>query len=119
MTPRRKFGIVLLLAAAAWGGVALLAMGAYNVAHAAEVVPMEDSPTCWSWNGGNHSSGSFIKCTPEMRAAAKQVAATIPAPLAAQPQPGMVMVPMAPLPMVHHLQPRKRKPKPRMICRPL
>lgn len=111
MTPRRKLGVLAVSVVASW---AIVIGAGCLLVKAVHAQGMEDSPTCWSWNGGNHSSGSFIKCTPEMKAAAKAVAATIPAPLAAQPQPQMVMVPLKPMPPVVP----KRKPKPRLICRP-
>ena len=88
---------------------ALLGMG---VTHAQG---MQDSPICYSWNGGNHSSGSFIQCTPEMKAAAVKVAKELPPPVAPSP----VMMPMQSCPppatVTHHIV----KHKPRVECKPV
>ncbi len=47
--------------------------------------------TCYSWQGGNFSAGSFSKCQPVVVIAAAPV---VPAPLAAAPTPAPVMMPM-------------------------
>lgn len=74
-------------------------------------------PTCYSWNGGYKSSGSFSKCNPDLRPAqpkpriVAQPIAPLPAPVLQSP----ILMPQsapAPKPVV------KRKPKPKMICRP-
>jgi hypothetical protein len=52
----------------------------------------DSGDTCYSWNGGHKSAGSFSKCsTPVIIAIAP---APTPAPLAAAPTPNPVMVPM-------------------------
>lgn len=66
--------------------------------------------TCYSWNGGNYSSGSFSKCSDAWVVAAKP-APVVPAPLAAPPTVTPVMIPMTcappPKPVLH-----KKKPAP-------
>ena len=74
-----------------------------------------DSPTCYSWEGGRGSAGSFSKCSPELMAAAKPAPKVVPAPLAAPPTANPVMVPMQqtcappPKPVVK----KKRPPPPK------
>jgi hypothetical protein len=51
-----------------------------------------DEPTCYSWEGGHKSAGSFHKCGPRWVAAAKPQ--PTPAPFAAPPTAAPVMVPM-------------------------
>jgi hypothetical protein len=65
-----------------------------------------DMGTCYSWNGGNHSSGSFIKCNPELQPIKKAV---VPAPLAAAPTPAPMVVPMQSCP------PIEVKPRPKVM----
>jgi hypothetical protein len=51
----------------------------------------DSTGTCYSWNGGNHSSGSFIKCNgPDLKPAPQRVAAVLPAP---QIAPSPIMAP--------------------------
>jgi hypothetical protein len=69
-----------------------------------------DHTTCYSWNGGNHSSGSFIQC--DTYKVAEKRSAPLPAPVVQSP----VMMPMAapvtcappPKPVLH----KKRRPPP-------
>jgi hypothetical protein len=71
-----------------------------------------DHTTCYSWNGGNHSSGSFIQC--DTYKVAEKRSAPLPAPVVQSP----VMMPMAapvtcappPKPVVTK---RKHKPLPK------
>jgi hypothetical protein len=76
-----------------------------------------DEPTCYSWEGGHKSAGSFHKCGPRWVAAAKPQ--PVPAPFAAPPTANPVMVPMQSCPPVATPQKKKpiikRKPKP-VIC---
>ena len=52
----------------------------------------DNTGTCYSWNGGNHSSGSFVKCNgPDMKPAPQRVvAAPVPTP---QIAPSPIMAP--------------------------
>ncbi len=69
--------------------------------------------TCYSWNGGNFSAGSFSKCRTDVivAAAPKPVAVTVPAPVALAPSPVMMPISCAPppKPVIKH----KHKPKPK------
>jgi hypothetical protein len=66
--------------------------------------------TCYSWNGGNHSSGSFVKCNAELQPAKK--AAVAPAPLAAAPSPMMMPMQSCPPVVVPQRKPKVMKKRP-------
>lgn len=80
-----------------------------------------DEPTCYSWNGGHKSAGSFSKCTPELQAWVKPAApppvaysAPVTAPAIVHQSP--IMMPQShPKPI--HLKP-KHKPKPKPYHHP-
>ena len=98
---------VIGLAAATWGVIGLLGVAV------ARAQGFQDEPTCYSWNGGDKSSGSFGKCNPVWVVPAKKTA-----PPAVQTS--MVATPVVPvcppqitvIPEPKKAQPVKRKPKP-------
>jgi hypothetical protein len=65
--------------------------------------------TCYSWNGGNHSSGSFVKCNAELQ---PMEAAVAPAPLAAAPSPMMMPMQSCPPVVVPQRKPKVMKKRP-------
>jgi hypothetical protein len=72
-----------------------------------------DEPTCYSWEGGHKSAGSFHKCGPRWETPRK--AAPLPAPVVQSP----IMMPMAaPVTCVPPPKPvvTKRKHKPLPKC---
>jgi hypothetical protein len=76
---------------------------------------MVDEPTCYSWEGGHKSSGSFSKCGPAWVAAAKPAPKT---PVAVAPvAPSPIMMPMS-CPPVHRITHPIHKRKPRVECKP-
>lgn len=86
---------------------------AYSVYPGAHAQGFTDEPTCYSWNGGHKSAGSFSKCN-HWVATAPTAAPVVLAPLAAPPTVAPVMVPMQscpPLPVPHRKPIVKRKPK--------
>jgi hypothetical protein len=90
---------------------ALLAMVALSgVAHAQGFATSDT--TCYSWNGGNFSAGSFSKChTDNWPVAVAQ--AKLPPPV--QPSPIMMpqSAPVSCVPPPRHIV--KRKPKPKAV----
>lgn len=75
----------------------------------------QDEPTCYSWNGGHKSAGSFSKCNhwPVVVAAAP--------PPAVVPAPVMQASPVCPPQII--LEPEKPKarhykPRPKPVCKP-
>jgi len=106
----------------------LFALGVWTVAAAfvlfgtqVHAAGFADEPTCYSWNGGHKSAGSFSKCTPELQA---HVARPVPAPaptavVVPPPAPVAPVVmqscppPPAPKP---YLAPKKPRPKPTHKC---
>jgi hypothetical protein len=85
-----------------------------------------DEPTCYSWNGGHKSAGSFSKCQPELQAWVKPPApppVAVPAVVTAPPvvHASPIMMPQShppAKPIVKKKKP-KQKPKPKCICEPL
>ena len=80
-----------------------------------------DSPTCYSWEGGHKSSGSFSKCNTDLQPAAKKpapVVAALPPPVVASPimmpQSAPQVISCAPMPKPI-IKP-KAKPKPKQQC---
>lgn len=75
-----------------------------------------DEPTCYSWNGGNYSAGSFNKCGPRWVAPAKPAPKVVATPVASpQIAPSPIMMPQVscappPKPLV------KPKRKPPVKC---
>ena len=71
---------------------------------------LDAGDTCYSWEGGHKSAGSFSKCQPNIRV----VVQAPPAPVAVAPQiaPSPIMMPMtcAPEPKATRHIVRKRKP---------
>ena len=67
---------------------------------------------CYSWEGGHKSAGSFSRCQPNIRITVQP--APLPPPVAQSP----IMMPMStPAPPPKPIF-KKRKPKPKLICRP-
>jgi hypothetical protein len=58
---------------------------------AASAQSLGDHTTCYSWNGGNHSSGSFIQCDTWTVPQKKVAVAPLPPPVVASP----IMMPMS------------------------
>ena len=96
----KKLGFVLALLVpfgALASGFAPLTMG-------------DTGETCYSWEGGHKSAGSYSKCSPAV------VVAKLPPPVVASP----VMMPMSapvtcappPKPVLRH-----HKPKPKPVCK--
>jgi hypothetical protein len=70
--------------------------------------------TCYNWNGGNFSAGSFSKCRTDVIVAAAPPPAPVVVPA---PAPSPIMMPMQscpPPPVPVH---RKYKPKPKPVCK--
>lgn len=70
-----------------------------------------DEPTCYSWNGGNFSAGSFSKCGPRWVVAEKKappVVAPVVTPVAA-PTP-IIMQSCPPPPAKPVFKPKKKAP---------
>ena len=90
--------------------VASIAIWGVVFYRAASAQTLGDHTTCYSWNGGNHSSGSFIQC--DTWKAPVKVAAVLPPPV----QPSPVMMPMSapvtcappPKPVLHKHKPKKQ-----------
>jgi hypothetical protein len=82
----------------------------------------QDEPTCYSWNGGHKSAGSFSKCNAELHAHVKpHVPAPPPVAYAAPVQAPPIMMPVCqnPPPASVPLKPKvkpKYKPKPTVKC---
>jgi hypothetical protein len=95
----------------------LALLGGLLVAFGANAGGFTDEPTCYSWNGGHKSAGSFTKCNTELQAWVKpHVPAPAPvaqaAPVQAPPimMPACIHPPATPVP----LKPKhKHKPKPK------
>ncbi len=94
-------------------GIALMLSAGVNAQGFAPLRLSDTGDTCYSWNGGNFSAGSFSKCQPVIVLA--QAKPALPPPV----QPSPVMMPLsAPVtcappphkPVIHH------KPKPRKTC---
>jgi hypothetical protein len=89
-------------------------MAALVLTGAASAQGFVDEPTCYSWNGGNFSAGSFTKCHHDVIAQAK------PAPLPPPVQPSPVMMPQsAPITCAPPPKPiaTKHKYKPKPVCK--
>ncbi len=77
-----------------------------------------DQPTCYSWNGGHMSAGSFSKCPPEfLIVQVQQPAPLLPEipPLTTPPAPVVVPAPVVECPAPAPIEPPKPKPKRRHI----
>lgn len=91
----------------------LIALAILAAASAANAQSFASEVTCYNWQGGDKSAGSFSKCRPDVIAAApapKPVAVVAPAAVA--PSPVMMPVscpPATPVPV----QRSKPKPKPK------
>jgi hypothetical protein len=94
--------------------IALALVGSVAGASAAGFAPLtptDTGETCYTWEGGHKSAGSYSKCNPTVVIVAAPV---VPAPLAAPPTPNAQMVPMQSCPPIakpHHKPIVKRKPK--------
>jgi hypothetical protein len=97
--------------------VKYLALTLLMVAGAVHAQGFVDEPTCYSWEGGHKSAGSFSKC-PQPWVVKKVAAPAPPAPVVAAPvlqsnvcppQITVIPEPRKPKPII------KRKPKP-VIC---
>jgi len=81
-----------------------------------------DEPTCYSWNGGHKSAGSFSKCNAELHAHMKpHVPQPAPVAQAAPVQAPPIMMPVCqnPPPASVPLKPKhkpKHRPKPTTRC---
>jgi len=76
----------------------------------------EERTTCYSWNGGNHSSGSFIECK-TIKPVAKPQPVAVAAPVA---QPVLMSNPVCPPQVILEPEPRKKrvyKPRPKPVCK--
>lgn len=109
MEARLTFKVALAAA------VGLLAYSSFSGAHAQGFA---DEPTCYSWNGGHKSAGSFSKCSHWV----VQAAAPAPAPVVV-PAP---VVQAAPVQVMQSCPPperppivRKHKVRPKVICKPV
>jgi hypothetical protein len=95
-----------------------LALAAGTV-HAAGFAPLrlaDSGETCYSWEGGHKSAGSFSKCNPAVEVVVLQPMPPPPV-VAAAPLPA----PMMSCPPIAEPVPRKpivRKPRPKVICKP-
>jgi hypothetical protein len=102
----------VIMAVACIAGMVALAF-AVRPAHAQGFL---DEPTCYSWNGGNFSSGSFSKC--QHWEVAKAPPPTPPAPVVV-PAPVMQNIvacpPATPVPLQTH---KARPKKPPVKCNP-
>ena len=88
-------------------------MAALALTGAASAQGFVNEPTCYSWNGGNFSAGSFSKCHNDVIAIATPKAAPLPPPV--QPSPIMMpqSAPVSCVPPPRHIV--KRKPKPKAV----
>jgi len=95
---------------------ALLVAAASATAAGFAPLSLQDAgETCYSWNGGNFSAGSFSKCQPVV-----VIAQAAPAP---PPPPAPVLINnVCPPQVILEPEPRKRivhrKPRPKTICKP-
>jgi hypothetical protein len=92
-----------------------LALAGLLVAMGVNAQGFTDEPTCYSWNGGHKSAGSFSKCGPELHAWVKPHVAQPPV---AVPQAIPVQAPPIMMPACQNqsipLKPKhKGKPKPK------
>lgn len=71
----------------------------------------QDEPTCYSWEGGHKSAGSFSKCGPRWETA-KKAAPPAPAPaVVAAPVVQSVVCPAAtPVPKTQIVKPKRKPP---------
>ncbi len=97
----------------------LIAVAILSAAACAHAQPFQSfagaDTTCYNWNGGNFSAGSFSKCrTDVIVAAAPKAVPVTPAPVALAPSPVMMPMSCPPPPIV---TPRKHKPKPKPVCK--
>jgi hypothetical protein len=74
----------------------------------------DSGETCYSWNGGNFSAGSFSKCQPSVEVVVLQPVAPPPAPMALQS-------PVCPPTLILEPEPKKKRvirhrPKPKATC---
>jgi len=89
-----------------------LALAGLLVAVGVHAQGFQDEPTCYSWNGGHKSAGSFTKCTPELLAAKKPAPPVAVAQQQAAPaQLPPIMMPACENPVTP--VPQKVKPRPR------
>jgi hypothetical protein len=69
--------------------------------------------TCYNWQGGNFSAGSFSKCHTDVMVA--QAKAPLPPPVVASPVMMPQSAPISCAPPPTHIV--KRKPKPKPVCK--
>jgi len=104
----------------------LALFGAILVATCSYAGGFVDEPTCYSWNGGHKSAGSFTKCNPELQAWVKPAPPPVVAAPAAVPAPVVVpavaptplMMPTCVNPVPPYSVPLKPKHKPRPRPKP-
>ncbi len=94
--------------------VAMLVLAALTMfAPKAHAAGFNDEPTCYSWEGGHKSSGSFTKCPSGIPAAPTKVAAAQPAPIVVPPP--VMQTQVCPPQVILEPEPKKaikRKPRP-------
>jgi hypothetical protein len=86
------------------------------VAFGANAGGFTDEPTCYSWNGGHKSAGSFSKCQPELQAWVKPAPPAPPPVAYSAPVTAPVVVHQSPImmPQSHPIPLKpKHKPKPK------
>ncbi len=86
-----------------------------GAAHAQTFASFSQTTTCYGWNGGNFSAGSFSQCRTDM------VAVPAPKPIPVTPvalAPSPIMAPMSCPPIAEPAKPKvyKPKPKPKTVC---
>lgn len=81
-----------------------------GIAFAANAQGFTDEPTCYSWEGGHKSAGSFTKCPGPWVVAKKPAPAPVAAPVVAAP---ILQSTVCPPQVVLQPEPTKRKAKPK------